>query len=558
MWKMKIVLSVIVALLFVSSASSAHAALTETQIQAILGLLDSFGAEQTVINNVNASLRGQTPTDSDSSSNTGSASNGCQYAGQLSRTLSEGSSGSDVSALQRFLQAQGFFTYPNITTYFGPATESAVQRWQAQHAVVSSGTPETTGHGVVGSLTRSAIGRICGTSSTSGQTSTNTQTSSAIPSITFSNISSGKVTGSFSNLPANSQIRFVSTLTNQPYTGKSTMVWSGGSGPLSIAIPNDLPKGTYYLRVTDYYNPNTTIAQSTSFQAGSTDIQTKSVVISSFTALPMTITPGQAVLFTWGANLTPTDVSYYGGGCIIEGLTQNNQALQVTAGFTDASSVTYVPQATATYTLHCSSGAKDGSPSVTKQITVNVNQPQTNPVVISSFSVSKNSVVSGQPVTFSWNSNLTDTDISYYGGFCSISALTSYTPYNQQIQITLGSGANGSVNYTPALTATYTLICSAGAKDGSPSATKSVTVNVEQGSLNATPSSGAAPLLVNFQGSGSVLTQSAGISFGDGTQTGEGVTNISHTYYNPGTYTALLHKDGAKGEVVATATITVY
>lgn len=76
-------------------------------------------------------------------------------------------------------------------------------------------------------------------------------------------------------------------------------------------------------------------------------------------------------------------------------------------------------------------------------------------------------------------------------------------------------------------------------------------------SLSASPASGPAPLTVYFQGSGPALTQSAGISFGDGTMTPEGVTNVSHTYDYPGTYKALLHKDGAKGEVVGTATITV-
>jgi len=294
------------------------------------------------------------------------------------------------------------------------------------------------------------------------------------PSITFSSISSGNVIGSFANLPANSQIRFVNATSGQRYDAQSTMVWSGGSGPLSIAIPNDLPNGTYYLRATDYYNPNTTIAQSASFQTGS-DVQTKSVTINQFTASPSTINAGQAVMFMWGSNLNSTDISYYGGGCSIEGLTQNNVALQVTPGFVGGGTVTYVPPATATYTLRCSSGAKDGSPSATKQITVNVGQPQTNPVVISSFTPSQTSVTSGQPVTFTWNSNLTNNDISYYGGFCSISALTSY---NQQIHITSGAGASGSVTYTPALTATYTLACSAGAKDGSPMDTEQVAVSV--------------------------------------------------------------------------------
>lgn len=509
----------------------------------------------------------------------------------------------EVSKLQQFL-SQDASIYPEgrVTGYFGPATQRAVQRWQRAHSIVSSGTPDTTGYGFVGSRTRAAM--ACGgqaTQSTNtyapptttyippttytpppvvitksdlvpdtlkivypssdinigvsqkitvtysvgsnivandpaivvrkivnagtdtsvsgyipvsvssgtytfdwtpneagkyqavlnishnnttyparsgvitvGNATTPTPTNT-LPGITFSSISSGNVIGSFANLPANSQIRFVNAATGQPYYAQSTMVWSGGSGPLSIAIPNDLPGGTYYLRVTDYYNPNTTIAQSSSFQAG-TDVQTKSVIINSFTASPATITTGQAVMFTWNSNLTTTDISHYSGGCSIEGLA-NNQALYVTSGLTGASgSVTYVPPAAATYTLRCYSGGKDGSPSASRQITVNVNLPQTNPVVISSFSASQSSVISGQPVTFSWNSNLTSTDISYGGG-CSIEGFIP--AYNQVIQITSGfSGASGSVAYTPAHTATYTLTCSSGGKDGSPMDTKKVTVSV--------------------------------------------------------------------------------
>lgn len=306
------------------------------------------------------------------------------------------------------------------------------------------------------------------------QTSTNTNNT---PSITFSYVSSGNVIGSFTNLPTNSQIRFVNASTGARYDAQSTMVWSGGSGPLSIAIPNDLPNGTYYLRATDYYNPNTTIAQSGSFQAGS-NVQTNSVVINSFTASPSSVNAGGAVMFMWSSNLTQNDVSYYGGGCSIEGITQNNVAVYVTSGFKGASGqITFVPPATATYTLRCTSNAKDGSPSASRQLTVNVAQPQTNPVVISSFNASQTSVQSGQSVTFSWNSNLTSNDISYYGGFCNIEGLGN----NTALYVSAGqsSGASGSITYTPAFTATYTLRCTSGGKDGSPMDSKQVTVSVQ-------------------------------------------------------------------------------
>lgn len=66
--------------------------------------------------------------------------------------------GGEVSKLQMFL-AQTPHIYPSglITGYFGPATEVAVQKWQAAAGVVSSGSPETTGYGYVGPKTRSLM-----------------------------------------------------------------------------------------------------------------------------------------------------------------------------------------------------------------------------------------------------------------------------------------------------------------------------------------------------------------------------------------------------------------
>ena len=82
----------------------------------------------------------------------------------LYRALSVGVSGADVTALQTFLAADAT-VYPEglITSYFGPATERAVQRWQAKNGVVSSGTAATTGYGMVGPGTRAAIARVCST-----------------------------------------------------------------------------------------------------------------------------------------------------------------------------------------------------------------------------------------------------------------------------------------------------------------------------------------------------------------------------------------------------------
>lgn len=73
-----------------------------------------------------------------------------------------GSSGNDVRALQQFL-AQDPNVYPEgtVTGYFGSLTLKAVKRFQINHDIVSSGTPSTTGFGIVGARTRAAIASLC-------------------------------------------------------------------------------------------------------------------------------------------------------------------------------------------------------------------------------------------------------------------------------------------------------------------------------------------------------------------------------------------------------------
>ena len=68
----------------------------------------------------------------------------------------------EVSALQTFLAVDETI-YPEglVTGFYGPATTRAVQRWQKTRDIVGSGTPETTGYGVVGPRTRASFARDC-------------------------------------------------------------------------------------------------------------------------------------------------------------------------------------------------------------------------------------------------------------------------------------------------------------------------------------------------------------------------------------------------------------
>lgn len=76
----------------------------------------------------------------------------------FSRSLSIGASGSDVTALQNYLSAQGYFSVAP-TGYFGVITRAAVGRWQAQNNVTTFGS---SGSGIFGPLSRNRFFGLCG------------------------------------------------------------------------------------------------------------------------------------------------------------------------------------------------------------------------------------------------------------------------------------------------------------------------------------------------------------------------------------------------------------
>ncbi len=75
----------------------------------------------------------------------------------LSRALFRGVSGDDVVLLQNFLIEEKLLEPDLATGFFGALTEAAVQAWQAARDIVSSGSPEETGWGLVGPRTREAL-----------------------------------------------------------------------------------------------------------------------------------------------------------------------------------------------------------------------------------------------------------------------------------------------------------------------------------------------------------------------------------------------------------------
>ena len=125
-----------------------------------------------------SSLSGNASTSATvASSQLGTSGGSCPV---LQRTLSFGSGGSDVAALQVFLAAGGFL-HASATGYFGALTQTAVSQWQEQNGVVSGGDATSTGLGVVGPKTRAAIANACGTGQSATQGSAKAQCLSVSP-----------------------------------------------------------------------------------------------------------------------------------------------------------------------------------------------------------------------------------------------------------------------------------------------------------------------------------------------------------------------------------------
>ena len=155
--------------LMFASTVPAQAALTTSQVDAIISLLQSFGADATTIANVQASLTGGTPTTGGGTS----TASVCPYT--WSTSLTSGSSGADVMALQKFLNSDSATTIAssgvgsagNETDYFGSLTKAAVVKFQDKYASeVLTPVGLSVGTGYFGSSSRAKANALCAVATT--------------------------------------------------------------------------------------------------------------------------------------------------------------------------------------------------------------------------------------------------------------------------------------------------------------------------------------------------------------------------------------------------------
>ncbi len=167
-----------VAFLFITTPFITQAALSVPQVQSVLELLNSFGVSESVTQNVSLSLQGvvlgQTTVADDYGIGSVPPPDAYPpYCPKLSITMQRGARDAatrgQVSELQRFLS--GYYNIdPSeiVTGYFGSVTQKFVIQLQKEQGLPS--------FGIVGTLTRAVIARVCG-----GTTTTTTTIPSIIP-----------------------------------------------------------------------------------------------------------------------------------------------------------------------------------------------------------------------------------------------------------------------------------------------------------------------------------------------------------------------------------------
>ena len=474
----------------------------QAQVQQLLAQIASMQAQ------LNISTAGAAATNTTSSSAAAPALIGNLYAGESDATTNGG-----VTILQQFLGISP------TTGYFGSATLQAVENWQSSHGLVSSGSASTTGFGFVGPRTRAAMGFG---SSASGNTGSGTAGSPQ--SASFS------ATPKSGAAPLSVYFRY-----NNPTSGGSYLVsfGDGTSGTLTYQVPPCASSAaancpSYYVASHSY-----------------TSVGTYTATLSPQYSCPMNAdgtvgicnTPNEQILGTVTITVTSTGtgIACPGGATATAGVcppipTPNPTPAPVTT--------------TATFTASPTSGAAPLTVTFTS-----------NTLGMVSFGDGTSGMLIANAIpmylcALGVNSNCVNPTPTY-------STSHTYTSANAYSAVlTKGNCAcplSGTCNCpNQAVLGTVTITVTGGSTQGA--------------TFTASPTTGAAPLAVQFKSTGAQGTNiGATVNFGDGT-TGtllfapvcsqcNALGTVGHTYAAAGTYPATLLD--SSGNVLGSATITV-
>ncbi len=160
----KIVFWLLLASAFLPAVALASG-LSSAQIQSIINLLQSFGADSATVSNVQISLNGGTPTPSQSGSMPVQSGiyPGIPAGFSFSRNLSIGSAGWDVSYLKIILASENCFSVSTSNTGFGPLTQAGVMCLQNKYGISPTGVLDSATIAKLNSLLSSTPGKSCST-----------------------------------------------------------------------------------------------------------------------------------------------------------------------------------------------------------------------------------------------------------------------------------------------------------------------------------------------------------------------------------------------------------
>ncbi|HEY1037691.1 MAG TPA: peptidoglycan-binding domain-containing protein [Candidatus Paceibacterota bacterium] len=139
--------------------------------------------------------------------------------------LTVGSRGADVTALQAFLQAKGFFPATQaVTAYFGPLTRSAVAAYQSAKGI-------TPAAGYFGPITRAAV-----TADAAGTTPVSTVPGCVAGALFSATTGQPCTTTPVSTVPGCVAGAAYSSTTGQPCTSTTTPVLTGTEGVVDVLL----------------------------------------------------------------------------------------------------------------------------------------------------------------------------------------------------------------------------------------------------------------------------------------------------------------------------------
>lgn len=150
--------------LLVSPMFASAAGLTNVQVQAILGLLSSFGADSATIASVNSALTGGTPTKSEQA-----------FCHNFNFDLTVGNGSNTVASLRQALSLSGtplVSSYRNDDTDFNESDAEAVVKFQAKYGIRQTG--------YVGPMTRAKLNALYGCYNGQQSTQTTVQATTSV------------------------------------------------------------------------------------------------------------------------------------------------------------------------------------------------------------------------------------------------------------------------------------------------------------------------------------------------------------------------------------------